>query len=194
LVTNQEEYIGKTVVVRGTISRVLNGHPYIQQDGYGIYVYTGFENVEDLIVEGNKILIQGVKLTYYPDSDTGAAQLSNFSRSNVIKISDENVVDPVVYTIDELSRDSVGSLVRINGLTVVDIYENTNDDAFTVTAEDSEGNQITIRRDKGANDNLTGDLFTVGTTFDVVAPLSRYNGSYQLMLITVDDVTFNQNE
>jgi len=95
-----------------------------------------------------------------------------------------------VETIDELSRDSIGNLIQINGLTVTSVYENTSDDAFTITAEDSSGNSITIRRDDAADSNLTADLFTVGTTFDVVAPLGRYNSNYQLMLISLDDVTF----
>lgn len=193
LVTNQEEYVGQTVVIRGTISRTLNGHPYIQQDGFGIYLYTGFTNLEDLIVEGNKVLISGVKLTYHPDEDTGSAQLSNFARENIIVISKNNVVDPVSKGINELSRDTIGSLIKISGLEVVSIYENTNDDAFTVTAKDISGNTITIRRDKGANDNITPDLFAVGTKFDIVAPLSRYSGKYQLIVVSIDDLTINQS-
>jgi micrococcal nuclease len=191
LVTNQEDYVGLKVVIQGIVSRSLEGHPYIQSGDYGIYLYKGFEYTTKLAV-GNEVLISGLTLTYFPDAETGSVQLTSFFKKNVEVISTDNVVTPLDVSIDELSRDSIGSLVRVTGLTVTSIYENTSDDAFTVTAEDSEGNVITLRRDDGANDNLTGDLFTVGTTFDVVAPLGRYSSNYQLLLITVDDVTFTQ--
>ena len=192
LVTNQEEYEGIKVVIRGVIARTLDGHPYIVQDGFGIYIYTGFDYTEKL-EEGNYVLIQSLVLTYYPNSEMGAAQLTDFNARNCIVLDTGVEVTPTVITIDELSRDSIGNLVQLNGLEVISIYENTNDDAFTITAEDSAGNEITIRRDDAADSNLTADLFTVGTTFDIVAPLSRYDGNYQLMVVSLDDVTFNQN-
>jgi micrococcal nuclease len=190
LVTNQEEYIGLKVVVRGVISRTLEGHPYIQSGGYGIYLFKGYDNTSGL-AEGNEVLISGLNLTYYPDSETGALQLTGFSRTNYEVLSTGNVVNPNVVFIDELSRDSIGSLVQMDNLTVISVYANAYDDAFTVTAEDGEGNQITIRRDDAADANLTADLFTEGTVFSVVAPLGRYNGNYQLVLIRLEDVTFN---
>ena len=189
LVTNQEDYVGLKVVIQGIVSRSLNGHPYIQSGDYGIYLYKGFEFTTKLAV-GNEVLISGLTLTYFPDVETGSVQLTSFFKKNIEVLSTDNVVAPLDITIDELSRDSIGSLVRLTGLTVTSIFENTADDAFTVTAEDSEGNVITLRRDDGSNDNLTGDLFTVGTTFDVVAPLGRYSSMYQMILITIDDVTF----
>ena len=191
LVTNQEEYIGTKVVVRGIISRTLEGHPYIQSGEYGIYLFKGYDSTSGLI-EGNEVIISGLNLTYYPDSETGSVQLTGFSRTNYSIVSTGNVVTPTVLTIDELSRDSIGSLVQMDNLTVVSIYENTTDDAFTVTAQDASGNTIKIRRDDGADSNLTGDLFTVGTEFSIVAPVARYNSEYQLMVIKLEDVTFTE--
>jgi len=190
LVTNQEEYVGIKVVIRGVIARKLDGHPYIVQDGFGIYLYTGFDYTEKLEV-GNYVLIQSLVLTYFPDQETGSVQLTDFNARNCIVIEEDVVVEPTVVTIDELSRDSIGNLVQVNGLTVISIYENTTDDAFTITAEDSAGNSIIIRRDDAADSNLTANLFTVGTTFNIVAPLGRFDSNYQLMLITLDDITFN---
>lgn len=190
LVTNQEEYVGIKVVIRGVVARTLDGHPYVVDNGYGIYIYTGFDYTEKLEV-GNYVLIQSLVLTYYPNAETGGAQLTDFNARNCIVIEQNVVVDPVVLTIDELSRDSIGNLVQVNGLTVTSVYQNSSDDAFTITAEDGAGNEITIRRDDAADSNLTADLFTVGTTFNVVAPLGRYNSNYQLMLVSLDDVTFS---
>ena len=192
LVTNQDLYVGLKVVITGTVTRTLEGHPYIQQGDYGIYLFKGYDFTTKL-AEGNEVLISGLTLTYYPDSETGAAQLTGFARGNIEVLSTDNIVDPVLQTIDGLSRDSIGSLIQLNGLTVVSIYENTNDDAFTVTAEDNEGNTIMVRRDDAADSNITADLFTVGTTFNIVAPLGRYSGDYQLVVTSIDDITIISN-
>jgi micrococcal nuclease len=193
LVTNQEEYVGIKVVIRGIVSRSLEGHPYLQDGDYGIYLFKGYDYTTKLAV-GNEVLIEGLTLTYYPDEETGAAQLTGFARENITVLSEGNVVNPVLYTIDELSRDSIGSLIQIDGLTVISVYENTYDDAFTVTAQDASGNTISIRRDGGAPDDITADLFTVGETFSIVAPLGRYDGNYQLIICSVDDVTIEATE
>ena len=42
LVTNQELYIGQKVVITGIVSRNLEGHPYLQDGEYGIYLYIGY--------------------------------------------------------------------------------------------------------------------------------------------------------
>ena len=76
-------------------------------------------------------------------------------------------------------------------LTVLSIYENSYDDAFTVTAEDEFGNVVSIRRDSSAISELTADLFSVGLTFDIVAPLGRYDSQYQLMLSKLEDIIIN---
>jgi micrococcal nuclease len=192
LVTNQEDYVGQKVVITGVVSRTLAGHPYIQQGDYGIYLFKGYDFTTKL-AEGNEVLISGLTLTYYPDSETGAAQLTGFTRENIEVLSSDNVVNPVLQTIDGLSRDSIGSLIQLNGLTVISIYENTYDDAFTVTAEDSAGNEITIRRDDAASSAITADLFEVGVEFNIVAPLGRYSGNYQLVITDVDDITIITN-
>lgn len=190
LVTNQEEYIGLKVVVSGVITRTVGGHPYIQSGDYGIYLYKGFSNTSGL-AEGNEVTISGVSLTYHPDVETGALQLTGFARQNYSIVSTGNVVTPKIVTFGELSRDSIGSLIQMDNLTVVSIYENADDNAFTVTAEDSEGNTILIRRDDSVDSDITGDLFTVGTEFSIVAPLGRYNSDYQLLVVHLEDVTFS---
>lgn len=187
LVTNQEEYVGKKVVIRGIISRSIGGHPYIQDNGYGIYLFKGFDFTTKL-AEGNEVLLSGLTLTYYPDAETGAPQLTGFSRTNVEVLSEGNVVDPIETLVTDISDTHVGSLVKVLNLTVVSIYENSYDSAFTVTAEDQDGNVISIRRDDSANIDIIADLFTVGTTFDIIAPVGRYGGEYQLMISKIEDL------
>mgnify|MGYP000848084435 FL=1 len=190
LVTNQELYVGMKVVIRGTIARTIGGHPYIVDNGFGIYLFKGYDYTTKL-AEGNEVIISALTLTYYPDAETGSAQLTGFSRTNIEVLSEGNVVEPTILTIPELSDDNIGSLVKVMNLTVLSIYENSYDDAFTVTAEDEFGNVVSIRRDSSAISELTADLFSVGLTFDIVAPLGRYDSQYQLMLSKLEDIIIN---
>lgn len=187
LVTNQELYVGMKVVIRGIIGREIGGHPYIMENGYGIYLFKGYDFTTKL-AEGNEVIISALTLTYYPDAATGSAQLTGFSRTNIEVLSEGNVVEPAILTIPELSDDNIGSLVKVMNLTVTSIIENSYNDAFTVTAEDEFGNVISIRRDSSAISELTADLFSVGLTFDIVAPLGRYDSQYQLMLSKLEDI------
>lgn len=190
LVTNQAEYVGKKVVISGIVARQVGGHPYIISNGFGIYLYKGYEFTTKL-AEGNEVLISGLTLTYYPDVDTGAPQLTGFSKTNIEVLSEGNVVEPVTTAIPDLELGMLGSLIKVMNLTVTDIYENTYDDAFTVTAVDGDGNEITIRRDGTASSDITIDLFTVGTTFDIIGPLGRYQSEYQLMISKLEDIIFD---
>ncbi|MCF7927075.1 MAG: thermonuclease family protein [Candidatus Izimaplasma sp.] len=189
LITNQEQYVSQKVVVEATISRTVSGHPYLQDGDYGIYLYKGYSYTTKL-AEGNRILLSGVTLTYYPDKETGSPQLTGFTRENLEVISEGNIIVPNVTTIPTITVEDIGTLIELHDLTVISVYENTDNSAFTVTVEDALGNQITIRREAGVEDTITPELFTEGTMFDIVAPLSRYMGNYQLMISKLDDINF----
>jgi micrococcal nuclease len=152
-------------------------------------MFKGFSFTTKL-AEGNEVLISGLTLTYYPDAETGAPQLTGFSKTNIEVLSEGNVVEPVIVTIPSIDEGMLGSLIKVMNLTVQSIYENTHDNAFTVTAVDQDGNTITIRRDDSASSDITADLFTVGTTFDIIGPLGRYQSEYQLMISKLLDITF----
>jgi len=189
LVTNPELYVGLKVVIRGIVSRTIGQHPYIQDGEFGIYLYSGFTFTTKLS-EGNEVLISGLTATFYPNSDTGGLQLVSFTRENTEVLSEGNNVTPVNRLITEITTKDVGSLLKVSNLTVISMYESTEDDSFTLTVEDQDGNVITIRRDDLVSDSITADLFIVGTTFDIVAPLGRYESNFQLMIVSLDDVTF----
>ncbi len=188
LVTNPDLYVGRKVVIVGVVSRKVGAHPYIQSGDFGIYLYLGSTYTTKL-AQGNEVLISGLVPTYHPDIETGGLQLTTFTRENIEVLSEGNVVTPVLKTIDELTVLNVGTLIDIHDLTVIGIYENLDDDAFTLTVEDSFGNVITIRRDALASDDITANLFVIGTNFDIVAPLGRYESNFQLMIISLADVT-----
>ncbi|MEC9484640.1 MAG: immunoglobulin-like domain-containing protein [Candidatus Izemoplasma sp.] len=190
LVTNSELYYGRKVAIQGIVSRTLGGAAFIQQGDFGVYVYNR-SWAPDLSV-GNEVLISGVTVTYYPDEDTGAVQVSNYQTRDPYSqvISRDNTVSPNLVTIPEITDDHIGSLLQVEDLTITTIYEG-NDGAFTITAEDINGNKVDIRVAENAPTDITQDLFSVGDSITVTGPLSRYMSDYQIMLTNVEDIQFN---
>jgi micrococcal nuclease len=187
LVTNHEEYYSKKVVITGIVTRKLGGAAYVQQGEYGIYVYNR-EWAPDLTI-GNEVLLSGITVTYYPDLETGALQVSGYRTQDKYSevLSRDNVVTPKTITIPEIEDKHIGSLLKLEHLTVSSIFVGV--DSFTVTAEDTLGNTITIRKHENSPDDIGAELCQDGTTFTIVAPLSRYGSNYQLILTSLDDVT-----
>lgn len=188
LVTNIEEYIGKKVVITGIIARVIAGNPYLQDGDYGIYLYH-HENTTKFVI-GNQVLISGLTPGYYPDEVLGSVQLTGLSRLNIDLLSVGNSVSSLDIEVADLTKDNVGALLNVKNLTVIGVSENPNDDAFTITAEDQFGNIISVRVDKRVADKISVDLFSIGTTFDIVAALGIFEAEYQLYLANFEDVTF----
>lgn len=191
LVTNHTDYYGLKVVITGVVSRKIGAAVFVQQGDYGIYIYNRAWAPD--LTPGNEVLISGLTVTYYPDELTGALQVSGYqARDDYSQVlSTGNIVEPKTITIAEITTANIGSLLKLEHLTVISIVENQNDSAFTVTLEDAQGNTITARRDAdlSASAGVTPELFTVGSTYTIVAPLSRYIGIYQLMLSSSDDIT-----
>jgi micrococcal nuclease len=207
LVTNQADYVGLKVAFTGIVSRVIGGAAFIQQDDYGIYVYNRAW-APDLTV-GNEVQLSGVTVTYYPDENSGALQVSGYQKLDPysVVVSKDNEVEPAVVTIDQITEFHIGSLLQVEHLTITNIYD--DEDAFTITAEDASGTRITIRKDAAVSANMnavddngdtvvrlgdaeTGTIVRVGDTITVVAPLSRYNSNYQLMVSLIDDITIEE--
>jgi micrococcal nuclease len=187
LVTNHEEYYSKKVVITGIVTRKLGGAAYVQQGEYGIYVYNR-EWAPDLTI-GNEVLLSGITVTYYPDLETGALQVSGYRTQDKYSevLSRDNVVTPKTITIPEIEDKHIGSLLKLEHLTVSSIF--VGEGSFTVTAQDTLGNTITLRKHENSPNDIGAELFQVGTTFTIVAPLSRYSSNYQLILTSLDDVT-----
>ncbi len=186
LLTNPGEYYRTKVVLTGIVTRKLGGAVFIQQGDYGIYVYN--RAWAPHLVIGNEIRISGVTVTYYPDEESGALQVSGYSvRTEYSEVlSSGNIVTPKTVLVSEITNSHVGSLLKLENLIVISIIE--GDDSFTITAEDSLGNTITIRKDADSPNDILASMFPKGTVFTVVGPLSRYNSNYQLMLTSLDDI------
>ncbi len=187
LVTNQADYVGLKVAITGIVTRKIGGAVFVQQGDYGIYVYNR-QWAPDLSI-GNEVQLSGLTVTYYPDQETGALQVSGYQTREPYSavVSRDNTVEPATVTIPDITSLHIGSLLRVEHLTVTSVYE--NEDAFTLTVEDEFGNTITVRKDAAVTADITADMFPEGTTFTIVAPLSRYSSTYQLMLSTMDDIT-----
>lgn len=188
LVTNPDEYIGKKVSIQGIVSRRVGAAVFIQEGDYGIYLYNRVSFTPNLTM-GNEVILSGLTVTYYPDPETGALQVSGYQERETysVVVSTGNVVAPTVVTISEITDHHVGSLLQLEHLTVESVYSST--DAFTVIVRDAQGNTITLRKAESAPDIITTSMFQVGSTITVVAPLSRYQSNYQLMLSSIDDIT-----
>jgi len=187
LVTNQEDYVGLKVAIKGIVTRQVGAAVFIQQDDFGIYLYNR-SWAPDLSV-GNEVQLSGLTVTYYPDEQSGALQVSDYKFYSPYStvLSNNNEVTPNTISIPDITADHIGSLLRVESLTVVSVYQ--NEDSFTLTVEDADGNTITVRKDASVTADITADMFPVGTTFTIVAPLSRYSSNYQLMLTSLNDVT-----
>jgi micrococcal nuclease len=187
LVKNPSEYVGKKVSIHGIVTRRVGAAVFLQEGDYGIYLYNRVSFTPNLTI-GNEVVVSGVTVTYYPDEETGAVQISGYQeRENYSTVlSTGNSVEPTIVQIADLTDLSIGKLLQIEHLTVKSVY--TSVDSFTVTAEDQQGNTITIRKDSSASSDITSDMFVVGSKITVIAPLSRYQSRYQLVLSSVDDI------
>ena len=182
LVTNHAEYEGLKVVITGIVSRKLGGAAFIQQGDYGVYLYNRTW-APDLSL-GNEVLLSGLTVTYY----NGALQATGYqSRTGYSEVlSRDNVVTPKTILVSDITYDNLGSLLRVEDLEITDVYE--GDDSFTITAEDASGNEITIRKDASVTEDISVSLFEVGQTVTIIAPLSQYMGTYQLMISSAEDI------
>ena len=185
LVTNSALYETSKIVVTGIVVAEIEGHPYIYQDGYGIYLYLGFENSVKVAV-GNEIRIEGLNLTYYPDKETGSPQLTGFKKRNIELISEGNVVDPRVTEVADLTTDDLGSYLSISGLEVVSIFTSNNTGDHTITVKDATGNEMGLHITKSVSVEDIESMFVIGSIIDATGPLSRYMGQYQFELNSLE--------
>jgi endonuclease YncB( thermonuclease family) len=197
LVENFEEYVGLKVTVTGTISRKVGSHVYLQDDdGYGVYIYTGFTSSAQLVVGAN-LTFGGMVPTYY----SGSPQLTNFSTKQLFVNAPGSLVVPRVITYNDLAFSKIGSLVKFENLTVTSLY--TGASGATIKVRDGNNNTITIRIDDSTLITLEALGLKVGDAIDVIGPLSYYDydydgtnpnyvydkSKYQVMLADQQDIT-----
>ena len=186
IIDNYDTYITRKVSVTGIITSKVENSIFIEQDGRGIYIYTGYNLTNELQI-GYEVTIQGLVVSnYYYNS----MQLSNYKYENMLLISTDN---PVTITTINGSQigDYVGRVVQLNDLTVTSVSESPTNNAYTIYAEDSFGNEISIRVSDYTAAFVSIGLFTVGTQFSVFGPVQQYYTSYQIMLPGMGNIDFS---
>jgi len=197
LIENFEEYVGLKVTVTGTVSRKVGSHVYLQDDnGYGVYIYTGFTSSAQLVVGAN-LTFGGMVPTYY----SGSPQLTNFSTRQLFVNVPGDPIEPVVITYNDLAFAKIGSLIKFENLIITSLY--TGASGATINARDGSYNYITIRIDDSTLITLEELGLLVGDTINVIGPLSYYDydfdgtepnyvydkDNYQVMLADSGDIT-----
>ena len=189
---------------------------------YGISIYYGFalsgEGLNILNV-GNESRIVGT-VQYYEAG--GTYQVSGLTYrmmkpddpSNIQKISDGHspayaLTDANTFVngkVDVVGEEEtrtydyaalvMNTSVKMENLTVVDIYTTTAEDssskgAMTLTCESTDGTVVTVRtavlRD-GAGELITEDVYS-GKTIDVRGIVDYFDGEYQIKVLTANDIT-----
>ncbi|MFW5838300.1 MAG: thermonuclease family protein [Bacillota bacterium] len=90
LTTNRELYVGRRVIIEGTITELRSDEFVLTQDGHSITVYFGYGLTGSNIAVGNTVRISDLVPTYFPAHLTSlsALQLSDFDRQNVTLIEE----------------------------------------------------------------------------------------------------------
>ncbi len=182
--TNIEQYLYKNIEFTGIVTRELGDDAFVEQDGYGVYIYTN-RNKTTRLTTGNVVTIKGTVSEFH-----GAYQIIGVSRIN-IEVKEEGRTDlivPRVVNISQLSKDIEGSLLRLNELEITSVSSSSG--GKNIYVKDIYGGTALIRIDDSVLSEFNGINFVVGETIDVIAPLSEFEGELQLMLCSKDDVIF----
>jgi len=185
LVKNYEDRILQSVNVEGIITRKLGTHVYIEQDGYGIYVYTGYDTSAKLVV-GNEVRFEKMQVVY-DLRRRGGLHLARFNVRTVSLISEDNLVSPSLINLEEIDASYFGRFVKVEGLEIQEISEDNGH--WTMTLHDGE-NVLTIVQPYGVLEEHLVDvsMFAVGQTVDVQGILEETVDGYQLLVLQSNDL------
>jgi endonuclease YncB( thermonuclease family) len=181
LLDDFETYYSRKVSVTGVITSKIGYSVYLEQDGRGIYLYTGYNQTNELQI-GHEVTIQGLVPAYYPADSTTGMQLSNYYEYNMILVSEDN---PVIVTTVNGSQipDYVGRVVRLENLTVTSVDEAPSSNAYNVYAEDAFGNEVNLRVDNFTASFVSKGWFVVGRKIAwVQGPVATFYDEYQVMI------------
>lgn len=181
---NIDDYQGCSVKVTGVVTKQMGSNAFIEEDGYGIFIYTNHNGTSRLTV-GNKVEVIGTVSDY-----NGNTELIGVSRLTVEVIEEgrNDLIIPQTITIPNVSNRYLGALVKINNLEITSTYSASNN-AININVKDASGNTIKVRIDAVVSYKFDTNQFNVGDIIDVIAPVSKYNEQFQLMLCDRNDIT-----
>ena len=179
--------VGTIVTVEGIVTRAIqssgtnttNCTLFIQDDTAGIGVYVSGIKIDTYLV-GQKVSVTGTTGTNY-----GMVQIKPASSSDIKIISEETAPrESEIITIEKLNtRDYDGKFVKIENVKLNTIHDKSNH-----IIEDENTNATTTMR---CTDGLTlpSELFEEGDVISVVGIASNNNGTPQLLVSKVEDIT-----
>lgn len=184
LLDNFDDYIGRKVTVTGVITSKIGYSVYLEENGRGIFLYTGYNLTNELQI-GYQVTIQGLVPALYFESK----QLTNYKYENMVLIDTDNEVTITTIVGTQMGQ-YVGRVVRFENLTVIEIDEAPNSEAYTVVARDDLGNTVNVRVDDFTASFVPSYTFEVGDQFMVFGPVTQYYSNFQLMLPGINNIEF----
>lgn len=195
-----QDFVVEGVVVGNDVSDNLYKQLFVADESAGIEIRI---DVEDLFMSyplGAKVIVncKGLFLGNYGGfiqlggSSSGRLSLLEFN-SKVFASGSESVM-PVETTIDGITDNMLGKLIKLNSVQFIDadltkIYAESSSNFTNRTLEDASNKTITVRTSKFAD---FASLVLPNKSGSITAVLSKYNSTYQLFIVKIDDVVFNQ--
>ena len=216
---NPRDYEGVKVSVEGLITVYdANAHTayaeaYSVEDDkyYGINIYCGFTTYTPIKV-GNYLRISGTLQFYAPGADDssdpeadGTWQISGLyydpyhpeepESMEIISKGNEVVPTPFTSTMFQNAESYESTYVSMGNLTVTKVYTTestkiTSNGALTITCNDGNGNQVTVRTNvlKKADKTLLTAEDVMNKTISVRGIVAKFNGKYQIKVFTLEDL------
>ena len=190
---------GRTVAVEGTVTRVGDDGPYIQDGTGGLYVFESSgafgEDLGSTIRQGTRLEVSGT-LEYY----NGLLELTNVPDTGYEVLSqDEPLPSPPLLTLGDIAQsgeDYEAELVRVEDFTINADGDETFQSGGTAgnyTIQDGTGS-LTLRIPSGSE--LAGEPIPDQASFE--GPLGQFNGEgfgadepdsgYQLTALRMEDL------
>ena len=208
--TNLDTYKGIKVSVEGLVTRVSGSTAYAEDydeetsEVFGIQIYMGFESFE-MIKPGNVVRFIGTVQLYETANTWQIAGLTYMAmkpdyKDNLKLISENNPVEATKITYADIQsrKDNLlANNVAVENLKVTEIYTTKQGDsagAMTLTCEDAQGNEITIRTIvlKDAEGNLITETYFKGKNITITSGIfDKFDGEYQIRVFGLANIIIN---
>lgn len=208
--TNLDTYKGIKVSVEGLVTRVSGSTAYAEDydeetsEVFGIQIYMGFESFE-MIKPGNVVRFIGTVQLYETANTWQIAGLTYMAmkpdyKDNLKLISENNPVEATKITYADIQsrKDNLlANNVAVENLKVTEIYTTKQGDsagAMTLTCEDAQGNEITIRTIvlKDEEGNLITDTYFKGKNITITSGIfDKFDGEYQIRVFGLANIIIN---
>ncbi len=185
--------VGNRVVMVGTLQYYEAGGTYqISNIQYGVDL---MDPNGALSKDGVHAIGSGYSASY---NDISASDIVNGKITlNVPSVDEEGneIMTPTEFDYGALAHYSTATVKNLN---IVSTYTTSNggsnDGAISITCQAADGTTIVVRTEvlRDADKNLiTEDSFPTGSNITVKGIIDSYDGTYQIKVFSIDDVTFN---